>query len=151
MGAIGLSVKYLPQQDPELPCPTDIKKLFYEFMYRYEALRAAKRQQLLWLLLAVVLGPTLLLLPWFVPNRQIWLSLLILGLFNLAIHQYFQSKSLVRHAYVNAHILHHHLVGRIEVGFCLHGKPCTCAEDFRHYVWQKYRISLYSNRFEVNL
>jgi len=141
-----------PERDAELPIPsTGIENLFYEFLSRYEALRRAKRRELFWLLLTGMLGMMLLFLPWLAPIKQLWPSLITLLLFNLAIHNYFKIKSLVSHSYINAQILHYHLVSRIEVGFCNHGESCRCADDFRHYVWKKYHISIYSNRFEVNL
>lgn len=120
-----------------------IIKLFYEFLRRYNELRLAKQRENQWLIIVVGLSLLALLLPWPVPQSGIIISAISLILLVLAVRQYRQAGEFVNHLGVNVHILHHHLLGKLEVGFCEHHTQCTCAEDFRRFVWKNYRISLY--------
>ncbi len=71
------------------------------------------------------------------------MSVVMLVFFYLASRHYLELNERVSHLYVNVHILHHHLIGKLEVGFCDHFEPCQCAENFRRYVIKNYSISLY--------
>lgn len=70
------------------------------------------------------------------------MSAVMLVFFYFASRHYLELNEQVSHLNVNVHILHHHLVGKLEVGFCEHLEPCQCAEDFRRYVTKNYNISL---------
>ena len=72
------------------------------------------------------------------------MSMVILVLFYFATRHYIEVNERVSHLYVNVYILQHHLLGKLEVGFCDHSEPCYCAENFRRYVVKKYSISLYN-------
>lgn len=115
-------------------------QLFYEFLDRYKIWRLAKLQAAFGMIIIFFLGLGVLLIPWFLPKIGI-LSLGILILFYFAVHYYLEVKHRVSHLYINVHILHHHLTGKLEVGFCDHYKPCHCVKDFRDYVLKNYRIS----------
>ena len=73
------------------------------------------------------------------------MSMVMLVSFYFATGHYLEVSERVNHLYVNVHILHHHLIGKLEVGFCDHSEPCDCVENFRRYVVKKYSISLYNS------
>jgi len=127
----------------ELPVPSvRMALLFYEFLSRYKEWKYARLQETVGKLIVLFLGITILSIPWFLPNIRLIKSCVVLVLFYLAIGYYLKVNERVRHLYVNVHILHHHLIGKLEVGFCNHSEPCHCVENFRCYVLKNYNISL---------
>jgi len=74
--------------------------------------------------------------------RMAQLSSITLVLLYFTIRHYLAMSVRANHLYVNVHILHHHLVGKLEVGFCDHLEPCHCVENFCSYVLKNYKISL---------
>lgn len=126
--------------DPVFPS-VRMAQLFYEFIDRYKEWRLAKLQAAIGTIIILFLGLFVLLIAWFLPKNGIPMSLGILILFNFVVRYYLEVIQRVSHLYINVHILHHHLSGKLEVGFCDHYKPCHCVEDFRNYVLENYRIS----------
>lgn len=118
-------------------------QLFYEFLGRYKDWRMAKLQALVGTIIISCLGLFALFIPWFLPKNGVWMSFMFLILFYFATRYYVQVNERASHLYVNVHILHHHLSGKLEVGFCDHHEPCDCVEDFRGYVLKNYRISFH--------
>lgn len=126
-----------------LPVPSmRMAQLFYEFLGRYNEWKMAKRQETIGKIAILFLGLCTLFIPWFFPDSGIAISFVVLVLFYYATQRYLEINERVSHLYVNVHILHHHLIGKLEVGFCDHHEPCHCVEDFRDYVLRKYSISL---------
>lgn len=119
-------------------------QLFYEFLGRYNEWKIAKHQETIGMLFLLSLGLCMLILPWFLTGRGHIMSMVMLVLFYFATRYYLLLKERVDHLYVNLHVVHHHLVGKLEVGFCDHLEPCHCVDNFRSYVIKKYHISLYS-------
>jgi len=130
--------------DETLPVKSQrVALLFYEFLRRHRELADAERKETIWLSLAIILGIASVMVPLADPDGG-WVGVAGLGAFLAVLRQYVRYNTAVNHLYVNVQILHHHLLGKLEVGFCEHaGEPCACAEEFRRYVWQTYRISLY--------
>lgn len=129
----------------ELPVPSlRMAKLFYEFLSRYNEWKAAKLQEALGIFMLFFLVLGIICILWFLPGRGLIIITVMLVLFYLAIRHYLDVNERVSHLYVNVYILHHHLIGKLEVGFCDHGEPCHCVESFRRYVVEKYNISLYN-------
>ena len=127
----------------ELPVPSvRMALLFYEFLSRYKEWKYARLQETVGKLIVLFLGLTILSIPWSWPNIRLIRSCVVLVLFYLAICYYLKVNERVSHLYVNVHILHHHLIGKLEVGFCNHSEPCHCVENFRCYVLKNYNISL---------
>ena len=128
---------YLPIASPRM------RVLFWEFLRRNRDLQMAQRRETIWLSTVIVLGVLAVVLP--VPARHggVILSFGCIGLLFMSVRRYQAANRVVRHLSVNVHILYHHLLGKLEVGFCEHKVPCNCAEEFRRYVWRTYRISLY--------
>lgn len=116
-------------------------KLFYEFLGRYKEWRVAKLHETIGILIVLFLGLLAFLIPWIIPKNGVVLSV-VLFCFYIAIQHYLEAKERVGHLYVNVHILHHHLIGKLEVGFCDHQEHCHCVENFRCYVLKKYGIIL---------
>lgn len=128
-----------------LPVPSDrMAQLFSEFLGRYNEWKIAKLKETIWMMILLWLGLCILFLPWFLPGSGLIMSLIILVFFIFATNHYIELSERVSHLYVNVHILHHHLIGKLEVGFCNHAEPCHCVENFRRYVVKKYNISLYN-------
>ena len=127
-------------QAPVLALPMAL--LFKEFLRRYEELRLAKRREAFWFAGAVGVGLFALSLPWLFPKTGVFLGGICLIWLYYFLRKYIRMNAVVNHINVNVHILHHHLLGKLEVGFCYHSKPCSCAENFRSYVWDTYHISL---------
>jgi hypothetical protein len=128
-----------------LPVPSvRMAKLFYEFLGRYNEWKIAKLQEAIELFFLLFLGLCIVFLPWFLPGRGLIISMVILVFFYFATRHYLIINERANHLYVNVYILHHHLVGKLEVGFCDHSESCYCVENFRRYVAKKYRISLYN-------
>ncbi len=119
-------------------------QLFSEFLGRYYAWKTAKLQETLELFILLVLVLSILFLPWLLPGSGLIMSTVMLVLVYFTTRHYLAVSERVNHLYVNVHILHHHLIGKLEVGFCDHLEPCHCVENFRRYVVMEYNISLYS-------
>jgi hypothetical protein len=117
-------------------------QLFYEFLEIYNEWKTAKFQGMLWMLILLFLGSCILFFPWFLPGEGFILDIILLVLFYFAICHYLEINVKVNHLYVNVRVLHHHLVGKLEVGFCNHSDTCRCVENFRRYVIKRYNISL---------
>jgi hypothetical protein len=126
-----------------LPAPSArIAQLFYEFLRRYYEWKSAQIREMIGMLLLLMVGGSIVSIPWLIPNVGLILSLCLLVLFYWMAKHYLSVNERVSHLYVNVHILHHHLVGKLEVGFCDHQEPCHCAEEFIDFVLQNYNISL---------
>ena len=115
--------------------------LFYEFLDRYKDWKLAKLQATVGTIISLCLGLFSVIIPLYLPKTGVPISLGILLLLYFAVRYYLQVSERVSHLYINVHILHHHLSGKLEVGFCDHHEPCRCVEDFRDYVFENYRIS----------
>ena len=133
--------KTVESANPPFPS-VRMAQLFYEFLGRYNEWKLVRRQETIGMCIVFLFGLLALILPWLFPNSGISLSVVLLILFYFATRHYIQLNEQVSHLYVNVHILHHHLIGKLEVGFCDHREPCQCVEDFRGYVLKKYDISL---------
>lgn len=128
---------------PRPPFPSArMAELFYEFLGRYNEWKAAKSQEMIWMIISLSLFFLSLFIPLVLPRIWKILSLAVLALFCFVIRQYLELNRRVNHLQVNVHILHHHLMGKLEVGFCDHSEPCQCAKKFRNYVLRSYGISL---------
>lgn len=126
-----------------IPVPSmRMGKLFYEFLSRYNEWKTAKIQAMIWMLIVLFIGSSIILLPWFLLGRGLIMSVVMMVFFYFASCHYLELNEQVSHLYVNVHVLHHHLSGKLEVGFCEHLEPCQCAENFRRYVIKNYNISL---------
>lgn len=127
----------------ELPVPSvRMALLFYEFLGRYKEWKNAKLQEKIVIIIIFVLGLCSLFIPWCLPGIRMILIFAMIVLFYFTTRYYLVVNERVNHLYVNVHILHHHLIGKLEVGFCDHTEPCHCAENFRCYVLRNYKISL---------
>ena len=128
-----------------LPVPSvRMAQLFYEFLGRYNEWKIAKLQETIGMFILLFLGLGIMLLSWFLPGRGLIMSMVMLVFFYFATRHYLEVNERVSHLSVNVHILHHHLIGKLEVGFCDHSEPCHCVENFCCYVVKKYSISLYN-------
>ncbi len=116
-------------------------QLFYEFLGRYNDWKLARRQETIGRIIVLLLGLLALIFPLIFPNFSLSVSFVMLILLYFATRRYLELNEQVSHLYVNVHILHHHLIGKLEVGFCDHREPCHCAENFRKYVLNNYNIS----------
>ncbi|MHB8076977.1 hypothetical protein [Desulfosporosinus fructosivorans] len=132
-------------ENQDIPVPSErMGHLFYEFLGRYNEWKAAKVQEMIWMFILLFLGMCIILLPWFLLGRGLVMSSVMLVIFYFASRHYLVLNEQVSHLFVNVHILHHHLMGKLEVGFCEHLEPCQCAENFRRYVIMNYNISFYN-------
>jgi len=128
-----------------MPVPSArMAQLFFEFLARYNEWKMAKFQESLGMLVLSFLGLCILFLPWVLPGGGLIMSMVMIVFFYFAIRQYLEVNERVSHLYVNVHILHHHLIGKLEVGFCDHSEPCHCVDNFLRFVIKEYSISLYS-------
>lgn len=128
-----------------LPVPSvRMAQLFSEFLSRYNEWKIAKFQETIGMLILLCLGLCIFFLPWFLPESGIIISLVMLIIFYFTARHYLEVNERVSHLYINVHILHHHILGKLEVGFCDHSEPCHCVENFLSYVEKKYNISLYN-------
>jgi hypothetical protein len=125
--------------------PSHIRGLFFEFVKRYDEWQSLRRKEGCWLALVVFLGLLSLTSFMWMPYTTEWVTFGFFVFFIAILTRYMAVKRDSIHAYVNVHILHHHLLGKLEVGFCDHEKGCQCAVNFRKYVWEEYQISLYGN------
>jgi len=143
---VGTLCQYVVDKTVEGPNPpfpsARMAKLFYEFLGRYNEWKLVRRQETIGLFVVFLFGLLALILPWLYPEIGISVSILMLILLFFAVRHYIKLNEKVSHLYVNVHILHHHLIGKLEVGFCDHRDPCQCVEEFRGYVLKKYDISL---------
>jgi len=129
-------------EGPNPPFPSArMAQLFYEFLGRYNEWKLVRRQETIGIFAVFLFGLLALILPWLYPEIGISVSILMLILLFFAVRHYIKLNEKVSHLYVNVHILHHHLIGKLEVGFCDHQEHCTCVEDFRKYVLKNYKIS----------
>jgi len=127
----------------ELPVPSvRMALLFDEFLGRYNEWKIAKLQEMVGKFIVTFLGLGILIILWFIPDIGMNIYFVLLIIFYGAIWYCFKVHKRVRHLYVNVHILHHHLIGKLEVGFCDHTEPCHCVENFRSYVLENYKIFL---------
>ena len=132
----------------DLPVPSvRMAQLFYEFLDRYNEWKIAILQETAGMFILIFLGLSSLFLPWILPGRGLIMSIVLLVPFYFATHHYLEVTKRVSHLYVNVHVLHHHLMGKLEVGFCNHLDSCHCVENFQRYVEEKYGISLYNDSF----
>lgn len=125
--------------------PLHLRGLFQEFLRRYDEWHCLRRMEAGGLVRVVFVGfLSLFSFMWieFIPE---FFTFGLLLLFISLLQRYYNLKRETNHAYVNVHILYHHLLGKIEVGFCEHEKDCQCVENFKKYVWNEYHISLYGN------
>lgn len=144
--------EYRQHRDSQLPVYfPETEQLFFEFLQRYQQWSKVKRQENLLFICLVITGVTVLFLPWLFPQLGITFSFLFLSIFCIMIGFYQKVNGSVHHHGINTRILHHHLIGKLEVGFCQHHQPCSCAEDFRQYVLKKYFISLYDEPLNGNI
>lgn len=139
---------YVPLQYPDLPYASpSVARLFFEFLNRLKELRKVRLKEKIWLIFSVL---SALLTIFSLNLSSFFLAFLVFFLLLLYIsfkkYLYFNEKA--NHLYINVHILHHHLIGKLEVGFCEHEAGCSCANNFRAYVWENYRISLYGEQPE---
>jgi len=143
---VGTLCQYVVDKTVEGPNPpfpsARIAQLFYEFLGRYNEWKLVRRQETIGIFTVFLFGLLALILPWLYPEIGISVSILMLILLFFAVRHYIKLNEKVSHLYVNVHILHHHLIGKLEVGFCDHREPCQCVEEFRGYVLKKYDISL---------
>lgn len=119
-----------------------MSQLLDEFLGRYNELKIAQRQQTIGSFILIYFGLRSLSLLWLMPGRRFMMIMVMFAFFYLATRHYIETTKRVNHLYVNVHILHHHLIGKLEVGFCDHSAPCQCVENFRRYVLKKYGITL---------
>lgn len=145
MGVIQLSGRYRSQTGISVPSRR-VELVFNEFLRRYEELRRLKKKEVLWFSVLGGEGLLLFLAPVYKisPDFSLAFVSVVSCLFIYALIRYFNANRQVEHLKVNVAILRHHLVGLMEVGFCEHPWPCSCAEKFRQDVWNRYHISLYS-------
>jgi hypothetical protein len=127
--------------------PAHIRGLLNELLARYSEWQKIRRREASWLICVVILGFLCLTVSMLSFKTPIFVTLGLLAAFVVVLRKYLLVRKISTHTYVNVHILHHHLLGKLEVGFCQHDSACQCAENFRKHVWRKYRISLYGNGF----
>jgi hypothetical protein len=143
MGVLGYFALSEIVGSPNPPFPSvRMAELFYEFLRRYKEWKIAKHQEIVWLVVAFSLGFLSFSIPLFLSGIWTTMSLTVLALFYFVMRHYLELNKRVNHLQVNVHILHHHLIGKLEVGFCNHTEPCHCVENFRNYVLKYYGISL---------
>ncbi len=125
--------------------PVHIRGLLDEFSRRYDELRQIRRREMSWFILVLSLGFLDLTSLMLFSSTPLLLMFCLLLAFFITLRQYLRVKEASNHAYVNVHILHHHLLGKLEVGLCEHETVCQCAENVRKYMWKKYKIALNQN------
>lgn len=127
--------------------PNHMRGVLREFLRRYSELQRLRHREVAWMMMVILLGFLSLWGMMFPTYQEIlfWINSLLLVGFLLALKQYISVRRVSQHVYINVHILYHHLLGKLEVGFCEHESPCQCAEAFRKYIWKRYGISFYGN------
>jgi len=142
---VGVLCRYVVDEtveSPNPPFPSErMAQLFFEFLRRYNEWKMAGREENMGMIIVLTLGLSALITPWLFPKMGVAVSIVILILFYFSTKHYLELNERVSHLYVNVHILHHHLIGKLEVGFCDHQEPCNCVENFRRYVLKNYNIS----------
>lgn len=142
---MGVLCQYVGDKTVESPNPpfpsVRMAQLFFEFLGRYNEWKLARRQENVGMIIVCTLGLMALIIPWLFPKAGIAVSIVLLILFYFSTKHYLELNERVSHLYVNVHILHHHLTGKLEVGFCDHQEPCNCVDNFRRYVLTNYNIS----------
>ena len=132
----------------DLPVPSvRMAQLFYEFLGRYKEWKIAQRHRTIGRLILLYLGFSSLLLFCFLPGGRVIMMMVMSMLFYFATRHYLEVNERLNHVYVNVHILHHHIIGKLEVGFCDHSEPCQCVDNFRHYALTKHGISFSNGSF----
>lgn len=143
---MGILCQYVVDKTGDYPNPpfpsVRMAQLFYEFLGRYNEWKILRRQEAIGMFIVLLSGVLALIVPWLFPKVGVSVSFILLILFYFAARKYMGLNEQVSHLYVNVLVLHHHLIGKLEVGFCDHREPCRCVEDFRRYVLKKYDISL---------
>lgn len=132
------------KHDGEPAISLQMERLFTEFLVRYTEWQSYQKRELGWLTATMILGLASLASWMYLPyagGLDFALFLLFIGV----LRRYLSVRQQVNHLYINVHILHHHLLGKLDVGFCNHQGECQCAEQFRKYVWKHFRISLYED------
>jgi len=132
--------KTVESSNPPFPS-VRMAQLFFEFLGRYNEWQLARRQENIVMIIVLLLGISALIIPWLFPKVGIAASIVMLILFYFTTKHYLELNERVSHLYVNVHILHHHLIGKLEVGFCDHQERCNCVANFRRYVLKNYNIS----------
>lgn len=121
-----------------------MERLFTEFLVRYREWQFYQKREFAWLLTTLILGSTSLGTWMYLPYA--WkLNFTSFFVFIGVLRRYLNVRQRVNHLYINVHILHHHLLGKLDVGFCIHQGDCHCVMQFKKYVWEHYRISLYGD------
>lgn len=127
--------------------PQHMRGVLREFIRRYTELQRLRHKEVGWMMIVILLGFLSLWGMMFSIYQELsfWINSLFFVGFVLTLMQYLKIRRISQHVYVNVHILYHHLLGKLEVGFCEHESPCQCAEAFRKYIWKRYGISFYGN------
>ncbi|AFM00879.1 hypothetical protein Desde_2549 [Desulfitobacterium dehalogenans ATCC 51507] len=127
--------------------PIHIRGVLKEFLRRHSELQRLRHREIASLMAVILFGFLSLwgmMFPKY-PELSFLINSLLLAGFVLTFRQYLKARRVSQHVYINVHILYHHLLGKLEVGFCEHESPCQCAETFRKYMWNRYGISFYGN------
>ncbi len=122
--------------------PIHLQGLVQEFLRRHEELQDLRKKELSWMIILTTVG-SLSLWGLMLVNSPFYYITILLA-FMMVLRQYLHIRKLSHHVYVNVHILYHHLLGKLEVGFCDHVIPCQCADNFKKYFWRTYGISFYT-------
>ncbi|MEA4901229.1 hypothetical protein [Desulfitobacterium sp.] len=146
---MGVIIHPLSVQNIKQDCMPTIsprmERLFKEFLSRYHEWRSYQKREIAWLTATMLMGLTNLATWASIPSA--WaINILLFLLFLGVLHYYLSIKQKVTHLYINVHILYLHFLGKLEVGFCEHPGNCQCAEQFKKYVWEHYRISFYEDK-----
>lgn len=120
-------------------------RLFNEFLVRYKEWHSFQKSELRWLFATLFLGLASLT-TWMYLVYAWGVNFVLLLSFIEVLRHYLRVRQCANHLYINVHILHHHLLGKLDVGFCDHQGPCQCSDQFKRYVWEHYGISLYGDR-----
>lgn len=146
---MGVLVQQLPAKGRDTAdttlVPVHIRGLLNEFFRRYDELQKLRQRELIWFILVLSFGFLCLTSLMFFSKPLLFFTLCLLFAFVLTLRQYLIVRNKSTHVYINVHILHHHLLGKLEVGLCEHDSACQCAENVKKYVWKKYRVSLYGD------
>ncbi|MHB1654204.1 MAG: hypothetical protein ACYCVD_17270 [Desulfitobacteriaceae bacterium] len=142
---LGLPIQSLVNGPWPHDLPPSFIRLFEEYLRRKRELRSARQREAIWLVTLVLAGVLALISPWLGSNIAI--NIVTLALVYVVYRHYLKVRAQVSHVFVNFNVLHHHLLGKLEIGFCGHQERCNCTNEFRRFAWKKYRISLYGETF----
>jgi hypothetical protein len=146
---MGVIVQQIPTKGRETTdctfVPVHIRGLLNEFLRRNNELNKLRQKEMSWLILVILVGCINLASIMNLTSVPLLLNLWLIIGFLFILRQYLIVKRASAHVYVNVHILYHHFLGKLDVGFCEHESTCQCVENFRKYVWRKYRVSLHRN------